>query len=257
MIDNLLTIILATFLVSLISFSGISLILLKENVLRKILIYFVTFGIGALLANSFFDLIPESFEKANDFQQGFFYASAFLFFGFIFSFFLENFIHWHHHHKKEHPEIKSFSWLIVISDTFHNFIDGFIIAGAFIIDLHLGLIVTLAVIFHEIPQEISDFAIILYGGFSKIKALFFNFLSALSAVFGGILGFYFLNSFENYLFLIASFAAGNFLYIACADLMPELKQESSKDRIKYFFVLILGALLIIILGQLIGESYGH
>ncbi len=238
-------ILIATFLISLISFIGVLILFLKDKLLNKIILILVAFSAGGLMASAFFDLMPEAIEKGR--EQGDSLTSAFFYLviGFCSFFILEQFIKWHHHHSTRHPEIAPFSYLILISDSVHNFIDGIIIAGSFLASFQVGVIATLAVAMHEIPQGIGNFGILIYGGVKKIKALFLNFLSAIAAVLGGIIGFFlFKNIAEGIPFLLA-FAAGSFIYISASDLIPEIKQESnSKNSTVHFLVFILGLALI-------------
>ena len=154
---------------------------------------------------------------------------------------MEQFISWHHHHAREHPEILSFSYLILVSDTFHNFIDGLAIAASFVAGFKIGMITVLAVAFHEIPQEIGDFGVLIYGGMKKAKAFFYNFISAIVAILGGIFGFLLSEKIEKGIVYLLPFAAGNFLYIACSDLIPEVKQKLGlKESFLHFLVFLLG-----------------
>lgn len=240
-------IIASVFIVSLISLIGIIFLSLKENLLNKILLILVAFSAGALIGSAFFHLIPEAIEKSVEKEISFLIIFLFLIVGFCAFFILEEFLSWHHHHSQKHPEIKSFSFLILISDTVHNFIDGLIIAGSFIVSIPLGISTTLAVIFHEIPQEIGDFGVLIYSGFTKSKALFLNFISALSAILGGILGFLIFEKIENLFVFLLPFAAGCFIYIAASDLIPEIKAEKKiNKKIIHFIVFILGILLMLL-----------
>jgi zinc and cadmium transporter len=245
--STLFLIIITTFVVSLISLIGIIFLSLKENLLNKILLILVSFSAGILIGSAFIHLIPEALEKSVEKNIPFSTLFLFLIFGFCVFFILEEFFSWHHHHTQKHPEIKSFSYLILISDGIHNFIDGIIIAGSFIISIPLGLTTTLAIIFHEIPQEIGDFGVLIHSGFKKSKALFLNFLSALFAIFGGILGFLLFEKIENLFIFLLPFAAGNFIYIAASDLIPEIKTENKiNKKIIHFFVFISGILLMLL-----------
>ena len=236
-------IILSTFLISLISFIGVLVLFLKEKLLNRLLLILVAFSAGALLGAAFFDLLPEAIEEVG--QEGVSRVFLFVVLGFLSFFVLENFIHWHHHHSKEHPEIMPFSYLILISDAVHNFIDGIIVAASFVVALPLGVVTSVAVILHEIPQEIGDFGILIYGGFKKTRALFFNFLSAVTAILGGIIGFLISEKIGDSIVFLLPFAAGNFIYIACSDLIPEIKGKTSSLRnISYFLVFLLGLALV-------------
>jgi len=238
---------------------------LKEEFLNKILLILVSFAAGALIGSAFLHLIPEAIEEVGIGEKSLLKIFSFLLFGFCAFFILENSIKWHHHHAleqggaeqrvemkanseggklhrlKEHPEIKPFSYLILISDGVHNFIDGLIIAGSFIVSFPLGIVTVLAVALHEIPQEIGDFGILIYSGFKKNKALFLNFLSATTIIFGGIFGFLLSERMGNSMIFLLPFAAGSFIYIACSDLIPEIKHKVSPQKsLIHFFVFLSG-----------------
>lgn len=238
---TLFWIIAATFLVSLISFVGALILFLKEKLLSKIILVLVAFSAGGLMAAAFFDLLPEAVEQGSSLSAVF----SYLIIGFCLFFILEQFIKWHHHHSVKHPEIAPFSYLILISDGLHNFIDGLIIAGSFLSGFPIGAITTLAVIIHEIPQEIGNFGILIYGGVKKIKALFLNFLSAVAAVLGGIAGFFLFKNMAGSIPFLLALAAGAFLYVSASDLIPQIKSEGSfKNSAVYFLVFVLGLALI-------------
>jgi zinc and cadmium transporter len=164
----LFLIILTTFLISLISFIGAITLFLKEKILNKILLVLIAFSAGSLLGDAFFHLIPEAIngsgEKSEKFILNIF---LYLIFGFCTFFILEDFISWHHHHETRHPEIKSFSYLILFSDAVHNLIDGLIVGASFVVSLPLGIASAIAIMSHEVPQEIGDFSLLIYGGFKK------------------------------------------------------------------------------------------
>ncbi len=239
-------ILISTFSISLISFIGALVLFLKEELLDKTLLILVAFSAGALLGGAFLHLIPEAIERAQADQLPILFL--YLIFGFCAFFILENFINWHHHHAREHPEIMPFSYLILISDALHNFIDGLIISASFVIALPLGVVTSLAVALHEIPQEIGDFGILIYGGFKKTKALFLNFLSAITVVLGGIVGFFLSEEIGKSIVFLLPFAAGSFIYVSCADLIPEIGRHriSFKKSLIYFFVFLLGIGLMLL-----------
>ena len=231
-------IILSVVFVSLISLIGI--LLLKVKNLEKILLYLVSFSIGALFGDAFIHLIPEAFEEIKPVYAGIYVLSCLLF-----SFMVEKFIHWRHCHvqtSKKHPH--RFVYMNLIGDGVHNFIDGLIIAGSYFVSIPVGMATTIAVVFHEIPQEIGDFGVMLYGGLSRRKALLFNFLTALTALLGALIGVI-LSSVDFVLNFLIPFAAGNFIYIAGTDLIPELHKDGvGRKSFIQMFIMILGILVI-------------
>ncbi len=241
-------ILLSTFLISLIAFIGALALFLKEKLLDKILLILVSFSAGALIGGAFLHLIPETIVRVGVDEDQLLKIFLYLLLGFCTFFILEQFIRWHHHHTARHPEIMPFSYLILISDAVHNFIDGLIIAASFVVSLPVGVVAALAVALHEIPQEIGDFGVLVYGGFKKSKALFLNFLSAITVILGGIVGFLLSEKIGDSIIFLLPFAAGNFIYIASSDLIPEIKhKESFKKSVTYFFVFLLGITLMLLI----------
>jgi len=233
----MLIILLATFIVSLISLIGIFFIGMKQDTLTKIIKYLVSFAVGGLLGGAFFHLLPESMETGNPFL--FVYVLS----GIMIFFLIEKFLHWRHCHKGQ-CDAHTFTYLNLIGDGIHNFIDGMIIAASFVTDMRLGVITTLAVAAHEIPQEIGDFGILVYGGFSKSKALLFNLLSALTAMAGAVIAYFSFNQIVWLKGFLIPFTAGGFLYIALVDLIPELHKEAEKDNMALQFITIISGLLL-------------
>lgn len=239
-------ILISTFLISLIAFIGALTLFLKEELLDKILLVLVSFSAGALIGGAFLHLLPEAIAKVSPDET--LTLFLYLILGFCIFFILEQFIRWHHHHAMSHPEIMPFSYLILISDAIHNFIDGLIIAASFVIAFPVGLVTALAVALHEIPQEIGDYAVLVYGGFKRVKALFLNFLSAITVILGGITGFLLSEKMGNSIVFLLPFAAGNFIYIASSDLIPEIKHKVSlKKSLIHFSVFLLGILLMLLI----------
>ncbi len=235
--------ILSVLLISLVSLISIFALSIKERALHRFLTYMVSFSTGALFADAFVHLLPEIVE-----EYGFtLKISLFVLAGILFSFIIEKFIHWRHCHHTEHEQghIHSFAYMNLFGDGVHNFIDGLIIGASYLVSIPVGIATTLAVVLHEIPQEIGDFGVLLHGGFSKKKAIFFNFLTALTAIIGAIIALT-LGSYSEHLTLfLIPFAAGSFIYIAGSDLIPELhKETNTKKSILQLFALILGALVI-------------
>jgi zinc and cadmium transporter len=245
--NDLIPILVSVTTVSLISLTGIIFIGLKESLIKQLLMVLVGFSSGTLLGSAFLDLLPEAIEVAANTITPFYYVIL----GIVAFFAMEKFLHWRHCHEEECP-VHMFAYLNLIGDGIHNFIDGMIIAATFLVSFDLGFATTLAVIFHEIPQEIGDFGVLIYGGFSKKKALTYNFISALTAILGAITT-YFLAYLQSIEILLVPFAAGGFIYIAATDLMPELHKKSQiKVSIIQFITILLGIGLMAYLGMAIG-----
>lgn len=221
MLDVWLYTLASVLLVSLISLVGVVTLSIKVDRLRKFLIYMVSFAAGALFGDAFIHLLPEIAEKAGFGLN----ISIYVLLGIGVSFIIEKVVHWHHFHfplseGHAHP----FAIMNLVGDMVHNFIDGIIIAASYLININVGIATTIAVILHEIPQEISDFAVLLHGGFTKSKALFFNFLSALGALGGALVALMIGAAAEDITVFLIPFAAGSFIYIAGSDLIPELQK---------------------------------
>lgn len=231
--------------VSLIAFAGIIFIGSKESFLKRILMALVGFSSGTLLGGAFLHLLPEAYE-ANG-TNTFYYVIL----GIVIFFALEKFFYWRHCHEEECP-VHMFVYLNLIGDGIHNFIDGAVIAATFMFRFDLGFATTLAVIFHEIPQEIGDFGVLVYGGLSKKKALTYNFISAITAVLGALTT-YFLSYLHDITTLLVPFAAGGFIYVAATDLMPELhKKFRASESLVQLIVILLGIVLMAYLKIAIG-----
>ncbi|OJI06911.1 hypothetical protein BK004_02130 [bacterium CG10_46_32] len=244
--------IIATLSVSLISFIGI-LTFSKEIHTHKWLRRLIGLAVGTLLGAVFFDLLPEtikSFENPNT-------ASLVILASILAFFVIEKAIHYHHCRceGKEHTYKKN-NLIInnLIGDGIHNFIDGTIIAGAFLVDVRLGIGTTLAVALHEIPQEVSDFSILVYAGLSRFKAILYNVLFGLTSVIGAIVVFVFAQSLGNLIPILLAIATGNFIYLAMADLVPELNHENNPKRV---WAQLLWVGMGITLLYLVGIVTGH
>jgi zinc and cadmium transporter len=248
MIETWLYSLVSVFIVSLISLIGIFTFSVKIEKLRKILMYFVSFSAGALLGDAFIHLLPEVIRK-NGFSLT---ISLSLLFGILVFLVLEKVIKWRHCHDVECPEhskrIKSFAYMNVVGDGLHNFIDGLIIAASYLISLPVGIATALAVIFHEIPQEVGEFGLLLHGGFSKRKALLVNFISSLSAIIGVIFGLWLSGFVSNVEIILVPIAAGGFIYIAGSDLIPEMHKETSlRKSVIQIIAFLIGILVMIAL----------
>jgi len=229
----------AVFLTSLISLVGVVALAVNPQKLSKIILFLVSFAAGGLFGDSFFHLLP---EIASQFGFGLFTSIAILS-GILVFFILEKFISWRHCHiptSDAHPHPIAF--MNLIGDGLHNFTDGIVIAASFLISFPLGATTTIAVILHEIPQEIGDFGVLVHGGFSRSKALLFNFLSGLLAILGAFSVLVFSSKLSLIPFLIP-FTAGGFIYIAGSDLIPELKKEVAIGKsLLQFLGIVIGSL---------------
>ena len=235
----------ATFLVSIISLVGVISFGIKSKVFDKILILLVGFAAGSLIGGAFLHLLPEAIE-----QHGGKTAPFYTLVGFVMFFLMERYLYWRHCHNGV-CDVHTFTYLNLIGDGVHNFIDGLIIAASFMTSLKLGVVTTLAVIFHEIPQEMGDFGILVYGGFSKRKALLFNFICALTAMLGALAGYLLYNITKNISLFLLSFTAGGFIYIAASDLIPELHKQKDAKNANLAFVAFMFGLLFMALAKFI------
>ncbi len=234
----LTSIIVATFCISLAVWVALFFLFFKEKLLSKIVLFLVSLSAGTMMGGAFLHLLPEAAEEISGEILFLTTLGAFVFF-----FFIEKVFHWRHCHDGQ-CKVHTFGYINLLGDGVHNFIDGLVIAAAFVIDVKLGVVTTLAVALHEIPQEIGDFGVLIYAGFKKTKALIMNYLVALSVVFGGIVGYFISLSLESVIPYLLPFAAGGFIYIAASDLVPEIKKETNFFRsIAYFLVFLLGVLL--------------
>jgi zinc and cadmium transporter len=208
--------------ISAISLVGVLVLWLKDKQLEKILLYLVSFSVGGLFGDAFIHLIPEAIEEGGFGTS----VSLLILLGILSSFIIEKFLQWRHCHiptSSEHPH--SFAYMNLFGDAVHNLIDGLIVGGSYLVSIPIGISTTLAVVFHEIPQELGDFGVLIHGGFKKRKAVWFNFLTALTAVLGAVIALVVGATLEGFIPLLIPFAAGNFIYIAGSDLIPELRKD--------------------------------
>jgi zinc and cadmium transporter len=239
-ITTLLWIIGSGLLMSILSLVGVITLALSEKTLHSLLLPLVALSAGSLLGGALFHMIPESIEKIGGGLTVYIYVVA----GFAFFLLLEQFLHWHHCHREETHCKKPQTYLILIGDGIHNFIGGIAVAGTFLIDIRLGISTWLAAAAHEVPQELGDFGVLVHGGWSRQKALFWNFLSALTFLLGGLLTY--LLSFSDWIYYLIPFAAGNFIYIGASDLIPEVnKHESFSRNILHFCCFCIGILVLL------------
>ncbi|MCS7095629.1 MAG: ZIP family metal transporter [Candidatus Bathyarchaeota archaeon] len=232
--NDLVAILLSVVIVSLIAFIGILFIGLKEKLFNRITVLLVGFASGTLLGGAFLHLLPEALSSGGDATSTFLYVIS----GIVVFFILEKFFYWRHCHEKNCPT-HAFVYLNLFGDGIHNFIDGMVIAATFMTSIELGLVTTLAVVFHEIPQEIGDFGILVYGGLERRRAMLYNFISAITAILGALTT-YFLAYLQSLGVILVPFAAGGFIYIAATDLIPELhkKAQTGESLIQLTLILL-------------------
>jgi len=237
--NTLFLIILASFVISLCVWIAVLFLYFKTETLSKISLFLVSLSAGTLLGGAFLHLLPEA---SYELESRILYLIVLL--AFIFFFFMEKLLFWRHCHK-ENCLTHSFGYMNLFGDAIHNFIDGLIIAGAFLVNFNLGITTTLAIALHEVPQEISDFGVLIRAGFRKNVALIINYIVALFVIFGGIVGYFFSSFIPNIIPFLLAFAAGGFIYIAASDLIPEIHKESHpKKSISLFLVFVFGIVLM-------------
>lgn len=242
----LFSILIASVLESLVSFFASLAVIVNEKRVRTFVHWVISFAVGVILGTVFFDILPEAGEFAS-------YESLFpmVLVGFLIFFILEKALIWYHCHEDE-CTTHTTGYLVLLGDAVHNFIDGVIIALTFLADIRLGIITSFAVILHEIPQEVSDYTIMLHSGFSKRSALFYNVLLSFTTIIGALIG-YFIGSGGNIIGYLLALVAGNFLYIAASDLIPELHHNHrSSSSVLQVVLVLLGIGAIILSGMVFG-----
>ncbi len=236
MAEEFLWIIGAAILDALLGFVGVFSLWLSQRDLDKIAHVLMAFAAGSLLGGAFLHLLPESLAEIAA-EQVLIVALA----GFVLFILLESYLHWHH--CKECP-IHPFSYVMLVGDGVHNFLGGIILAASFLISIPLGIATLVAIIAHEFPQQLGIFGVLVRGGFARNKAIIYSFLAQSTIILGALLGFYLSGVVEGFTILLVPFAAGNFIYIASSDLIPEMHKEEGWNRIKSLFVFFLGIALM-------------
>jgi zinc and cadmium transporter len=237
-------------LMSCIALVGSVTLLLPEKAFERIILPLVALSAGSLLAGALFHLMPAAVEEMPGLSPW-----IWCMVGFGSFFVLEQFLHWHHCHKPTSQHRAPLGWLILIADGVHNFIGGLAVAGAFLVDIKLGMVAWVAAAAHEIPQELGDFGILIHGGFPRKLALLFNLLSGLTFLVGGLLAWG-ISSQIDVAFLLP-LGAGNFLYIAAADLIPEINRESRAGRaVTHFLAFTAGVVLLWVIALYVPHSHG-
>jgi zinc and cadmium transporter len=215
----------------------------------------VSYAIGALLGAVFLDILPEAFHLTTNPAA----VSGMVLLGILVFFTLEKVLIWRHchhehceaHEPHEHNDHGRSGTMIIVGDTFHNFIDGIIIAAAFLVDTHLGIVTALAIIAHEIPQEVGDFAVLLHSGYSKLRAFQLNLISSFATLIGGVLGYLALQDMQQVVPYLLSLAAASMIYVAVADLIPGLhKRTQMRDTVQQVALILLGVGTVALFGWL-------
>ena len=249
MVITTLYTIISVIVVSLVSFVGIITLFFRKKKIDRLLLILVSISAGTLFGGAFFHLIPEAVEESGSFSVS---ISFLILAGITIFFLLDKLIHWRHSHtesslihttKENKPSV---AYLNLLGDGFHNFLDGLIIAGSYLVSIPTGIATTIAVVIHETPQEIADFGVLMYSGLSKWKALLFNFFSATLAIVGAIVGLILGTQSEIFIAAIVPFAGGAFVYIAGSNLIPELlrKNHGLKILLQQFLAFIVGIIIM-------------
>jgi zinc and cadmium transporter len=221
----------------------------------------VSYAIGALLGAVFLDILPEAIDLAGDTAA----VSGTVLAGILLFFTLEKVLIWRHchhdhceahepheHTEHEHDHGRS-GTMLIIGDTFHNFVDGIIIAAAFMVDIHLGIVTALAIIAHEIPQEVGDFLILLHSGYSKLRAFQLNLISSFATLVGGVLAYFALQGLQSWTPYILALSAASMIYVAVADLIPGLhKRTQLRDTVQQVVLIVLGVATVGLVGLATG-----
>ncbi len=241
---------LATFIsitiISALSLIGIVTLGIREQQLQRRLHYLVSFAVGGLFGSAFLHLLPKAVANTTFSIQ----LSLFVLGGIVIAFAIETFIHWHHCHtqceNESHSHPHAIAYMNLIGDAIHNALDGLIIAVSFLTAIPVGIATAVAVITHEIPQEIGDFGVLLHSGFTKKTAIVANFFIALTAFVGAAIPFVFQINPTELIDVLLPFAAGNFIYIAGSDLVPELKeQRRTAQSVLQMFMLLAGIAIML------------
>ena len=242
---------------SLLGLTGGFLLIYYQKWAKFISKYLINFSIGALFGVVFLDIIPE-ISTQNQNQNVFIFVLV----GILVFYILEKSLIYYHHHSVEHvwhenhhtkeEKLHSVPYLLAIGDALHNFIDGIIISASFLISIHLGIVTSITILLHELPQEIGQFAIMLHANFGRYKTALYSTIAQMAAVFGFLLGYFFLPYFSYLKFIVLGFAAGGFIYIACTDLLPETHREKSLEKsVIQVTLLLLGIFVIGFVGHLL------
>jgi zinc and cadmium transporter len=225
---------------------------LKERTFRLIILPLVAFSAGSLMGGALLHMLPAATEELGRGISVYLWVLG----GFTTFFVLEQFLHWHHCHRNTADCHQPMTYLILVADSVHNFIAGLAVAGSFLIDVRLGITTWLVEATHEAAQELGDFAVLVHGGWSRSKALLVNFLTALTFPLGGLVAYF--ASFQMDVRFIVPFAAGNFLYIAASDLVPEVnRHDKLRANFIHFIAFVAGILLLLFMKLTLGHADTH
>jgi len=246
-------------IVSVASLVGILALSIGEETLHKVLFIFLGFSGGAILGSALLDLLPESIELISEIGNEF-NVFIYITIGFLTFFFIDRYVYWYHGHghkneiedeckMRRNVELKSLRALNLIGDAIHNFIDGMVISVSYLYSIPLGITTTIAVLFHEIPQEIGDIGLLIYSGLKTTKALILNFISALTAFMGVFIVQITSLKIENVNAILLSIACGGFIYLAASEIIPEMQREKDFAKgVVQFILFIMGIVIIFIIG---------
>jgi zinc and cadmium transporter len=230
---------------ALLGFVGVFSLWLSRRDMKKIANILMAFAAGSLLGGAFFHMLPESLEKIGADE-----VCIFTLAGFVLFIFLESYLHWHH--CKECP-IHPFSYVILIGDGVHNFLGGITLAASFLMSIPLGIATIVAIIAHEFPQQLGIFGVLVKGGFARNKAIIYSFIAQSTIILGALVGYFLAGVIGGFISLLVPFAAGNFIYIASSDLIPEMHKAEGLERVKSLFIFFLGLTLMWALKVYVGE----
>jgi len=232
MSDTFLWIIGSAILDALLGFVGVFSLWLSKKDMKKIVHILTAFAAGSLLGGAFFHLLPESLHELDTIL-----VFQLTLLGFVVFILLESYLHWHH--CKE-CEIHPFSYIMLVGDGVHNFLGGFILAASFIVSIPLGIATVIAIIAHEFPQQLGIFGVLIKGGIKRNKAILYSFIAQSTIILGAVIGYFLSESVEGLVPLLVPFAAGNFIYIASSDLIPEMHKAEGWEKVKSLIFFFLG-----------------
>jgi zinc and cadmium transporter len=224
---------------ALLGFVGVFSLWFSKKDLNKLIHILVAFAAGSLLGGAFFHLLPESLEKIDAGM-----AMAMTLAGFVLFMIVESYFHWH---RCKECKIHPFSYVMVIGDGIHNFLGGIILAASFLVSIPLGIATTIAILAHELPQQLGIFGVLVSGGFKRNKAILYSFAAQSTVVLGAIVGYFLSGIAEGFVPLLVPFAAGNFIYIAASDLIPEMHKSEGWDKVVSLLIFSLGLLFMLLI----------